>query len=586
MKYCCLLLVICLTTNILCSQDVSIPVLEREITLNIKNQSLEVILETISHQANFVFSYNPEDIKSGDSCSISIIKKPVRQALNILFKDGSVVYKERGKYVILKRNRYYSGSGDYLNREQIIEGYITDSRSGNRLTGVSIYNKDLLVSTITDSYGYFRLSLPPDQIRSGLLISKYGYSDTLLTPLSAKANYVNIGLSYAEDNVKGLTAGNTIKPLEDRSSNSFKSPQWLISNKLIMNARNIKDTIFRNIQLSLFPSASTNKLLTGNAVNNVSINLTVGYVQGVRIAELGSIINIVRDNAKVCQLAGAGNIVGGKFSGFQGAGAYNIVGSIKGVQAGGALNIVKGDAGFCQLAGAGNITGGSFQGVQVAGVANISEDINGAQIAGVLNKAREVSGAQISGVINTATYIKGFQLSVFNYADSCDGVPIGLISLVRKGYHKIELSADELFYSNIAFRTGVKRFHTILMGSIRPDNFKDPLWSYGYGFGTSIGNNQKLIYDIDLTMQQIIKGHYNAFDNLLFKLNLGIDRKITSQISIAAGITYNFFVSDTKTPGYNENYASITPYYFSNTTSNNGLNIKTWLGGKIAVRIF
>jgi hypothetical protein len=310
----------------------------------------------------------------------------------------------------------------------------------------------------------------------------------------------------------------------------------------------------------------------------------VGYVQGVSVAEVGGVFNLVRDDAKVCQLVGVGNIVGGSFKGFQAAGILNITKNMKGVQAGGVINLVRDDAKICQLAGVGNIVGKSYRGLQVSGVINNTTNMNGVQIAGVMNISRQVTGIQIAGVINKANSIKGVQFSVFNFADSCDGVPFGLFSFVKTGYHKVEFSADELFYSNVSIRTGVKQFHTILMAGIRPDNFNNSLWSFGYGIGTSIGKPPKLLYDIDITGQQIIKGRFSDSKNTLYKIYLGVDRKVATKTSIALGITYNFYVSDTNSSAYQEKYSSIAPYYFSNNTYHSGMNLKTWLGGKIAIR--
>jgi len=358
-------------------------------------------------------------------------------------------------------------------------------------------------------------------------------------------------------------------------------------------------TPVRKIQVSFLPGISINRQPKDDIVD-VSFNIIGGCVKEVRGFELGSVFNIERENAGKCQLAGVSNLVGGTFRGLQMAGV---------------LNTVRGDAGDIQMAGVSNVVGGSFHGLQMAGVSNLSKSLNGlqasgvvnasktttglqiagvvnlsgqtkgTQIAGVVNCSKEVDGFQLSGCANVTSYFKGVQLSVFNFADSCDGVPIGILSFVRKnGYHKIELSGDEIFYTNLALRTGITRFHTMIMAGIKPDNFETPLWAFGYGAGTTLGPQGKMNYDLELSTQHISKDRFNDYTSELCKLYVGIDKKIFGKTSIAVGVTYNFYITDTHSPEYLGSLSKIAPYYMTNNAFHNGINIKTWLGGKIAIR--
>src|SRR5690606_38563400 len=125
-------------------------------------------------------------------------------------------------------------------------------------------------------------------------------------------------------------------------------------------------------------------------------------------------------------------------------------------------NITAGSQGPA-VAGVLNV-GGKTATMQVGGVMNVALDtVKGSQVAGVLNVAlREVRGSQIAGVLNVARKVQGTQVAFLNVADSMNGVPVGFLSFVKTGYHKIEVGADEVFYNNIAFRTGVPAFYNIL----------------------------------------------------------------------------------------------------------------------------
>jgi len=130
-----------------------------------------------------------------------------------------------------------------------------------------------------------------------------------------------------------------------------------------------------------------------------------------------------------------------------------------------------------------NITGGSFNGVQAGfinntagdtkglqwGFVNTAGNVKGAQ-AGFVNTAKSVNGVQAGFVNTTAGKVKGLQFGFVNYADSIeDGVPIGFISIVRKGgYRAIEYSFSEFYPVTLGFKTGVEKFYTSLFVSYYP----------------------------------------------------------------------------------------------------------------------
>ncbi len=261
----------------------------------------------------------------------------------------------------------------------------------------------------------------------------------------------------------------------------------------------------------------------------------------IRKFEAGGAINIVRTDASGCQLAGAGNIVGGTSSGFQGAGAFNVARTASGLQAAGAVNIAF-DKAPLQIAGAFNSARNSA--LQLSGAINISIDTANVQLSGAMNISKEskvqISGAvnmaqasavQLSGAVNIASksatiqitsavniagktnvqlstiniakHVKSLQLGVINISDSCTGIPLGLFSYVRSGYHRLEASIDESSFATIAYRSGVQRFHTFFEAGITTKHMPNRLFTWGYGIGTSLGKTPKMLVDIDLSARPI-----------------------------------------------------------------------------------
>ena len=406
---------------------------------------------------------------------------------------------------------------------------------------------------------------------------------------------------------------------------------------------NAADSIHHPFQISFMPFLGTDGMRSRQITYDLSINILAGTVKNVKSCEVGGLLNMVRGNAGACQLAGIGNLVGGTTTGFQGAGTFNISQKLQGIQASGMIN-VAGQASGIQIAGLVNhatkgkciqiggmvnntsestvfqisglinnapvvdgfqaagwinnaSNGGQFQiaglvnncrdetGFQIAGLANNASNIRNLQIAGLVNNVKQINGIQISGLVNYAQKVKGVQIGFINIADTCPGVPIGVFSFVRNGYHKLEISGDELFYTNLAFRSGVKKLHSIIMAGIKPDNFGTPLWTYGFGLGSSISISEKTSLDIDAVFQNVIKEDHIG-NNYLDRLSVGIDRQCWTKTSIYIGAVYNFLITDTRYSHYSENYSSLAPYKLTNNATHGGFNLKTWIGFKVGIRFF
>jgi hypothetical protein len=414
-----------------------------------------------------------------------------------------------------------------------------------------------------------------------------------------------------------------VKTTESSNHVDLKKEKFELPYELEPNIQNIHDTLYRQAQISFVPFLGTNGRLSGNVINNYSINILAGISNGTRKFEFAGLVNIDRGDVGLVQLAGFGNMVGGNVYGVQGAGFFNLNrGETKAVQMAGFANVNYGEvrglqlAGFTntnlssahavQLAGFYNYSKGAGVGVQVGGFANVQlGEYHGSQFAGFLNlNTKEIHGVQVAGFANVATgsvggsqvspffnygkKVKGTQLGLINVADTLGGVPIGLISYVKQGYHKIELSADEVFYTNFAFRTGVKDFYNILFAGIKPNETPDNMnvWTFGYGLGTERMITRWLHLNLDITSQQINKGSFTQATNLLNKVHAGFDFRIAKGFSLYAGATLNGYLTEKSFTDYPALFPDRQPSIFSNNDIGDNHNMKMWIGWKAGLRFF
>lgn len=532
-----------------------IPVLERKVTISVQNERIDGVLKRLSVDARCVFSYSSSALNISRTITKNFTNRPLREVLEVIF-EGEVQIKEKGVYVIL------TPKPPSLN-DVVISGYIVDE-AGQGIRDATVYDPITLKSSTTDQYGYFQFEVKnPAEENFEIIVNKKDFSDTLF--MDEKSSFQRI-LLKAED-VKLDEFGKSL-------ANSAKT-FWAWTKKSVgfTNLENVKDTIHRDFQVSFLPFIGTNRKISGSVINDYSFNILGGFSGGTNKAELGGLFNIVKGDMKSVQLAGVFNQVGG---------------IVKGIQMAGVLNANFDSVHGAQIAGVGNFTTGDVKGLQMAGVLNITTaNLQGTQIAGVANFTnRDVQGAQISSVLNIGRNVTGSQIGLFNYSDSISGVPFGLISFVRKGYHKVEIGADEMLPINISLRSGTRTFYSMLFAGVRPEQADSTTWAFGYGVGISPRLGKKTFLNIELSAEQMNKGNVLAL-NVINRAYLGFDYQISKGFGLYAGPTLNWRVYDSSYTDHPELFTYTSPKIRSEKTIPvDNLASQFWVGFRGGVRFF
>ncbi len=374
----------------------------------------------------------------------------------------------------------------------------------------------------------------------------------------------------------------------------------------------------RPLSISLLPSIGTNGANAGNCVNLVSFNLISGYSAALSGIEFGGFSNSERDFVRGAQFAGFGNYVGGEFTGFQfaGFGNFNKGESIGfqfagfanwnhdrtgGVLAAGFANFTKGEsvalqfAGFlnycqdvngAQLAGFSNVAKGDGKVVQLAGFSNTTlGEVKGLQMAGFMNHSKgNLNGTQIAGFLNIAKQVDGLQLGFINIADTIkSGIPIGFISIVKKGFREFEISTGEALNTQVAFKIGTEKFYNIFaIGSQFLGS--DFMWGFGYGIGTHLANTEKFKTQLELVSYQINEGEtWTNNYNSLNQLKLTFTKKVNENFGVFIGPTINLMISDNYSDGkvFKSEFAPYDIYSHKGTHT----SLKGWFGLTTGVKI-
>ena len=511
--------------------------LTKRLSVNFKNISVETALDEIQSLGRFYFSYNSKVIPAKNLITYASYNESVKTILENILGKG-YAYKHRGKFLIIQK----SNPTVYKKKKVVLKGNISSAADSSQISDVTIYEIDKLKTTSSDKNGDFNLTVSSNKEDVSVLISKEKFKDTILSASNFNDSNKIIYLEPETDTAKW------------KKFLKVDSIPWLknfYNDKILKTIRNVELSENRNYQFSLIPSVGTNGKLGGKITNKFSFNLIGGYAYGLNGFELGGVFNLLSDTMRGLQIAGFGNVVGGKIKGVQVAGAVNYChDSVKGVQISGAVNMARGNVNGLQIGGGWNIAPSLNSGGQIGGGFNFCNQINnGFQISGAVNYSKNVKkGFQIAGLLNYTKNLSGFQIAPFNFSDSViNGLPIGVFSYVKSGFHKFEISYSDYQSGGISFRSGLHKFYNVLALDYYHYD-ADPLASFGYGIGTQMNLNKKLFSNFELSARQIVSldkfaASFNQL-NILAKANVNFGVNFGKHFSILGGPELNFFIFD------------------------------------------
>ncbi len=619
------------------------PPLERVISVKINNEKLDLALKTISNAGNFSFSYNPDELDINKRVSVSAQNQPVREVLNTIF-GNTATFRNRGNYIILKKN------DEEPKKDFFVMGYVSDGETGLKIEKASVYEPITLASAVTNQYGYYRLKIPNTLPNVNLQVRKQNYRQEEL-PVKGR---VNTTLNVSLLPVKPMQA--SVKKLEPIAIKTDTLPlkridsivpihvepiilarkdtlihtsnkldykdywnetkdglieahrqitDWFITTRQNIHLDNIKDTIYRSAQISILPFVGTNHYLSGNVINDYSVNIIAGYSLGVRKLELGGFMNIVRGRVQGIQAAGFTNLVGETMKGVQASGFANIVGqSAYGIQGAGFTNLVFRNfsgvqgAGFANVvlnstrnsiqgAGFGNVILGNGSGVQGAGFANIAMgNFKGVQASGFLNYVGEEFKGVQAGVLNIAYRVNnGLQVGVLNFAETSNSIPIGFASFVKRGgYRRLELSNDEVNMANITFKTGVRKFYNIFTAGYSFGEINKPLFSFGYGLGTAWKLNRTFWLNFDLVSSHLQNDVYEWEINQLIRGSLGLEVHLSPRVALFVAPSISFHATQESEINLGQ-FSKFKFYEQEGRYFGERAMLSSWLGYQAGIRI-
>ncbi len=608
--------------------------LDKRINIDVKNRRAEDALDIIGKRAGFSFAYNSNIISRDSLVTLSYTATPVRQLLQAMFGDR-YQYKEMDKHVVIlpgETEKWFT-----------ISGHISDAVTGEKIEHASIIETKSLYSTLSDANGYFRLRIKDrgKYMLEEVKVSKGTfYIDTTLNLFPGYDQEIAIALAPASYNIPDVVV------TQYGMEHSWFGKFLISSKLRQQSANLSKFFVDKPVQASIIPGVGTHGKLSSQVTNKFSFNLLGGYTAGVDGFELGGLFNIDKKDVKYAQVGGVFNIVSGNVQGAQIGGVFNNVSgsvrggevggvgnivrdSVKGVQIGGVFNrtgghvkgaqiagiinlqdrkdtsgsstadtfyeikgaqvagianVVNNDVRGAQVAGITNIVSKSVHGAQVAGIINlVNEDVRGAQLSGIGNVARRsMKGVQVSGIFNIGGRVEGSQIALINIADTITGYGIGLVNVVRKGYHAIALSTNDLTDFTLSYKTGTKRLYNVISVGMKINGGKSD-FLYGFGLGAEQALSKHIGLSLECFAGNLYKHSLDA-NALLVRIEPAFNWNITRKFTLYTGpslslIPYVFYGEGNNTTSYDITNMALHDFGAKNNTA-------AWIGWQVGLHIF
>lgn len=614
------------------------------VQLDVKDQSIREVLHQIEDQTQLKFSYNTKLINRDSVLSYRVVDISLEQVIDELFFER-ISPKVIGRHIVLLEKQKEKKKATKA-RVLFFAGQLINARTQQPIENASIYDISSRETVLSDSLGQFELQINSSIERRNFGIAKRSYLDTIISvdlksnmaheirlkPMSIKIAQMApkstalIPIEQKSDFLMGMVSKDALITSENLSyiyeqrlaQVSFfpiigtnLTSSGIIENKMSLNVFGGYNGGVRGFELGgLFNIVDNN--VTGLQIGGLS-NMVAGKTKGAQFAglvnknkkdviglQIAGVGNWTSDSLRGVQIAGIfnlnqGSVVGlqiggivstslGNVEGAQYSGIANIIATdLKGIQIVGISNLVKGDALGLQLAGITNVNKGNTKGLQISGISNLNKgDLTGMQLSYIYNHTEEkMKGLQI-GLINTAKLNKGLQMGLINLSDSSNGVSIGLINIVRNGYYALELSATEMFYSNLSLKTGARHFYNIYQLGFSPG--QSSVFGVGFGFGSNFTLYKKLSMSIDATVH-FVENTDEAEDdfNAVNTLGMSLDYQLAKHFAISLGASYKTHYSKYGNT-FEEYFNSEIPVSTFNVQRSTNYYSQSWIGAKLALR--
>lgn len=153
---------------------------QSNIDINEKNVPLHQVLQRLQTHFDVVFTYSSDVINVKKKVSLKLANATLQQSLKALFDGTPVAFSIQDKLVVLYKTDHYKVT---------LSGYVREKGTGELLIGASISTIPLVAGAVTNSYGFYSITLPADTYQ--LVFQYVGYQTEVKKIIAKFSTQIN-----------------------------------------------------------------------------------------------------------------------------------------------------------------------------------------------------------------------------------------------------------------------------------------------------------------------------------------------------------------------------------------------------------
>ncbi len=219
-------IVVTCTGVVLATESKGQEALKKKISIEVKNQEMQVLLSKLEEVAGIRFIYSPEVIPVHKKVSIQANNDALGEVLQKVLAPHRILFEAVENQIVLRKQEEAEPEANAADR--ILTGRIVDE-TNTPLPGVSVLIKGSTIGTTTDADGNYSLNIPSDHEGGLLVITFIGYAtqeitidtrtviDIQMAPdIQSLQEVVVVGASLKEKDLTGAVVSVSEKTLSER----------------------------------------------------------------------------------------------------------------------------------------------------------------------------------------------------------------------------------------------------------------------------------------------------------------------------------------------------------------------------------
>jgi hypothetical protein len=167
------------------------------------NYSLAQVCEWLNKEQQLNISFNHTDKALQKEVSIANGTYTFERLFQQYFRPQRLDYKVLGSQIIVFTEKRKASTANQAVKQVTINGYVTDSTSGERLQGATVTILDKQLGTVSNTYGFYSLTVPEGT--SDLVVNVIGYAPVFTTIHLEKDTVVAFQLTPVASTLTAVT---------------------------------------------------------------------------------------------------------------------------------------------------------------------------------------------------------------------------------------------------------------------------------------------------------------------------------------------------------------------------------------------